>query len=113
MLERPMRRVEHAGAMQCLVRVGSPFEVQLVASRAVESMLLIGPDLGLDVEGAQESKRAPRDRGARQVEVQRNLAATAQVHAAGDVKESRELGETIAIRIRRDLGELVAQLVRE
>jgi hypothetical protein len=35
------------------------------------------------------------------------------VHAAGNVEEARELGETVAIRIRRDLGELVAQLLRE
>jgi hypothetical protein len=45
--------------------------------------------------------------------MQRNLAATAQVHAPRDVKESGELGETIAIRIGRDLRKLVAELFRE
>jgi hypothetical protein len=34
------------------------------------------------------------------------------VHAAGDVEETRELGEPVAVRLRRDLGELVAEIVR-
>jgi hypothetical protein len=35
------------------------------------------------------------------------------VHAAGDVEQSGELGEAIAVRIGRDLRKLVAQLLRE
>jgi hypothetical protein len=99
--------------MQRLVRVRRPRDVQLIAGGTVESVLLVRPDLRFDVEGPQESERATCDRGAREIEMQRDLAATAQVHAACDVEEARELGETIAIRIRRDLRELVAQLVRE
>ena len=45
--------------------------------------------------------------------MKRDLAPTAQVHASGDVEEPRELGKAIAIRVRRDLRELVAQLFRE
>ena len=87
--------------------------MQLVARRARERVLLVRADLRLDLERAQERERAPRDRRARQVEMQRDLAAPAQMHAAGDVEEPGELGEAIAVRIRRDLRELVAQLLRE
>jgi hypothetical protein len=45
--------------------------------------------------------------------MQCDLPATSQVDAAGDVEQSGELGEAVAVRIGRDLGELVAQLVRE
>src|SRR3979411_722698 len=113
MLEWPVRTVEHTRAVQGLVRVRRPFDVQLVARGTVERVLLVRADLRLDVEGAQESERATCDGRAREIELQRELAATAQVAADGDVEEARELGETIAIRIRRDLCELVAQLVRE
>jgi hypothetical protein len=76
-------------------------------------VLLVRADLRLDVECAQECERATRDCGAREIEMQRNLATTAQVHASGDVEQSGELSETIAIRIGRDLRKLVAQLFRE
>jgi hypothetical protein len=35
------------------------------------------------------------------------------VDAPGDVEEPGELGETVAVRVGCDLGELVPQLVRE
>jgi hypothetical protein len=111
-LERPLRRVEHAGAVQRRVGVRASLHVQLVARRLVERVLLVGPDLRFDLERAQERERAPRDRGGDEVEVERDLPASAEVHAAGDVEETRELGEPIAVRLRRDLGELVAQIVR-
>jgi hypothetical protein len=99
--------------MKSLVCVRCPFDVQLVASRAIEGVLLVRPDLGLDVEGAQEGERPACDRRTREIEMQCDLAATSQVDAAGDVEQSGELGEAVAVRIGRDLGELVAQLVRE
>jgi hypothetical protein len=51
-LQRPVRSVEDAGSMQGLVGVRCPFDIQLVASRAVESVLLIRTYLRLDIEGA-------------------------------------------------------------
>jgi hypothetical protein len=93
--------------------VRRPFDVQLVPGCTVESVLLIRADLRFDVAGAQECERATRDCGARQIEMQRDLATTPQVHAAGDVEQSGELGEAIAVRIGRDLGKLVPQLFRE
>ena len=76
-------------------------------------MLLIRADLRLDLERAQERERATRNRGAREIEMQGDLAAAAQVHAPGDMEEPRELGEPVAVRIRCDLRQLVAQLLRE
>jgi hypothetical protein len=35
------------------------------------------------------------------------------VDAAGDVEEARELGEPVAVGLRRDLRELVAEVLRE
>jgi hypothetical protein len=112
-LEWPMRGVEHAGPVQGLVSVRRPFDVQLVAGRTVEGMLLVRPDLRLDIEGTQECERATCHCRAREIEVQGNLASTPQVHASGNVEQSGELGEAIAIRIRRDLRELIAQIFRE
>ena len=43
-----------------------------------------------------------------EIEVDCDLAAPTQVHAAGDVEEPRELGEAIAIGLGRDRSELVA-----
>jgi hypothetical protein len=111
--ERPVGSVEHAGSMQCLVGVRGAVDVKLVAGRTVEGVLLVRPDLRLDIEGAQECERATRNCRAGEIEVQRNLATTPQVHASGNVEESGELGEAIAIRIGRDLRKLVAQLFRE
>ena len=48
-----------------------------------------------------------------EVEVDRDLAAAAQVHAARDVEEPRELGEPVAVRVGRDRRELVAEVLRE
>jgi len=87
-LERSVRAVEHAGPVQRLVRVGRAFDVELVARRPAECVLLICPYLGVDVECAQQRERAARDCGAREIEVQRDLAATAQVHAARHVEQA-------------------------
>jgi hypothetical protein len=112
-LERPVRSIEHAGPVQRLVRVRGPFDVQLVPGCAVESVLLVRADLRLDVARAEECECATRDCGARQIEMQCDLPTTPQVHAAGDVEQSGELGEAITVRIGRDLRKLVAQLLRE
>jgi hypothetical protein len=87
--------------------------VERVAGRARERVRLRGADLGLDVDRAQERERAPSDGGACEVEVERDVAATAKVDAPGDVEEPGEFGEPVAVRVGCDLGELVPQLVRE
>ena len=87
-------------------------DVELVARRVVECTALIGPDLRFDLEGAQECERAARDRGADEIEMDGDFSSPAQMDAAGDVEETRELGEPIAIRLRCDRGELIAEILR-
>ncbi len=72
-----MRGVEHAGPVQRLVGVRRPLDVQLIARRAVERVLLVRTDLGVDVEGAEERERPARNRGAREIEMQRDLPPAA------------------------------------
>jgi len=49
-------------------------------------MLLVRPDLRVDAERTQQCERAPRNRRAHEVEMDRDLAPAAEVHAAGGVK---------------------------
>jgi hypothetical protein len=42
-----------------------------------------------------------------------DLAAPAEVHTAGGVKEARELGKAVALAARCDRSELAAELLRE
>ena len=87
--------------------------MELVARRLVERGALVRADLRLDVERAQERERAAGDGRAREVEVDGDVAAAAQVRAAGDVEEPGQLGEPVAVASRRDRGELVAEILRE
>jgi len=112
-LERPVRGVEDAGAMQHLVGVRARLDVQLEAGRLPEGVLLVRPDLRVDVECAEEREAAAGDGAAREIEVERHLASAAQVDAAGDVEEARQLREPVAVRLGRDRGELVPEILRE
>src|SRR5262245_51420439 len=87
--------------------------MELVARRTPERVLLIGADLRLDVEGPEEREGAAGDGGAREIEVERDLAASEEVDAARDMEEARQLGETVAVGLRRDRGELVAKVLRQ
>ena len=112
LLERRARSREHAGLPEHRQRVRVDLDVELVARRLVERAAAVSADLGAHTEVAQERERASRGRGARQVEVDRDRAA-AQVPRAGGVEESRQLGLAAAAPLRRDLRQLVAQLLRE
>ena len=112
MLERRARSREDAGLPEHRQCVSIDVDVKLVARRPVERAAAIRADLGAHIEVAEERKRAPRGRGARQIEMDRNRAA-AQVPRAGGVEESRQLGLAAAAPLRRDLRQLVAQLLRE
>ena len=79
----------------------------------VERGAVVGADLRRDVERAEERERAARDGRARDVEMDVDAAATAEVGAAGDVEEAGELGEPVALPLGRDRGELLAEVVRE
>ena len=84
--DRPVRRVEHPGPMERLVRVRRAFDVKLVARRTTERMLLVRPDLRVDAERPQQRKGTPGNCRARQVEMQGDLAPSAQVHAPGGME---------------------------
>src|SRR5437763_16640505 len=86
--------------------------MELIAGRAPERVLLVGADLRLNVERAQQREGASCNWGADQIEVHGDLAATAEMHAPGDVEEPRQLRESIAVRLGRDRRELVAEVVR-
>src|SRR4029078_12945192 len=89
------------------------FDVELITSRPAERMLLVRPDLRVDAERTQERERSSGNRGSREIEMQRDLPAAAQVHAARGVEQTGQLRESIAVRFGRDLGELVAESLRE
>src|SRR6478609_1510001 len=79
----PVRAVEHTGCgerRECVLR---SFHVQLVSRRTVERTPSVGADLGFDVERPEERERAARDGRAREIEVEGDLAAAAQVEPAG------------------------------
>ena len=99
--------------MQHLQGARVALDVELVPGRLIERPLPVGADLGVDAERAQERERPARHRGAAEVEVERDLATPAQVKAAGGVEERRQLGEPVAVAVRRDRGELVAEVLRE
>src|SRR5262249_7693262 len=80
---------------------------QLVTGRAGEGAAPVRADLRADAQAAQEREGAPRGRGAREVEVHRELAVTAEMPRAGGVEERRELGEGATASVRRDRRELV------
>ena len=112
MVERcePLR--QDSRLVQHLERVIVTGDVELVARRALERVLPVGADLGRDAEVAEQAERAAGNCGARHVQVDRDLPAAAEVHAAGRVEQARELSEPVAIAARRDRGELVPEILR-
>ena len=70
--------------LQCAI-VSS--NVQLIPRAAGEGVACVRPDLGHDVERAQQTESATRDRRVADVEMYGDLAAALQVHAARRVEE--------------------------
>ena len=100
-LRRPLERREtvadHARLAQHLQRAVVAGDMELVARLPPEGVALIGADLGRDAQLAQETESAPRRSGAREVEVERDLAAPTEVQAARGMRETRELREPVAL----------------
>ena len=111
--KRSEPRAQHTGFVQDLERALVACDMQLIARRTVEGTALIRADLGCDAECAQQAERASRNGRVGHVEMDRDLAASPQVDAAGRVEEAGELGQSIAFAPRRDRGELVAEILRE
>src|ERR671935_1351770 len=97
--------------MQRLTGARRALDVELVARGPIERTLLVRPDLRLDAERPQQCEGAPRDCRAREVEMQRDLTAASQMHAAGDVEQAGQLGEAVTVGLRRDRRELVPELI--
>jgi hypothetical protein len=99
--------------VQHLERAPTAHDVQLVAGLSIERPAAVGADLRVDAELAQEAERPTGHRVARDVEVNRDLAAAEEVNGARGVEERGELGEAAALAAGRDRRELVADLIRE
>jgi hypothetical protein len=87
-------------------------DVQLVARRLVERAAPVGADLGAHTQVAQERKRAAG--GSRRAEIEMDGDAPApEVPGTGGVEERRDLGEPATAAERRDLRQLVPEVVGE
>src|SRR5438105_391059 len=75
MSERREPRTQHARLVQDLERAFVARHVELISRPAFERAALVCAYLRLDAERAEEAERAARDRRARHVEVNRDLAA--------------------------------------
>ena len=110
--ERCAASGEDAGLPEHRRRGRIDLELELITGRAVERVPGVGADLGTDAEVSQQAERTPRDRGAREVELHRELTASVQMPRPRGVRESRELCQRTAAAGRLDRGKLVAELVR-
>ena len=78
--------------MQYLQGVLVARNMELVPSSTRERAALVRANLGCDSESAQEAEGPARDRRVGDVKVNRDLAAPAEVNAAGGMEEAGELG---------------------
>jgi hypothetical protein len=87
--------------------------MDLVAGTAVERTAAVRADLGLDPQPSQNREGPPGDGGRGDVEMERQLTATAKVNRSRSVEQSRELRETIAPSGWRDRRQLGADAIDE
>ncbi len=111
--QRAATAPDDAGLAENLHRARAAEDVQLVARRAVECASPVRPDLALDAEVTQQRERPPGHGRRRHVEVERELAVTAEMEAAGRVEERRDLRERVAAPRGRDGRELVPHVLGE
>ncbi len=110
-LERRVPAVDDAGSREHAQGVVVALDVELVPRRSVEGPAPVGPDLRADPAVAEERERAPRRGAASEIEVQRPVAGAAEVQAPGGVEQRGELGAPIALALRRDRRELLANVL--
>src|SRR5262245_55606896 len=103
---------EDARLVQHLECSRATWNVELVASTAVEGVARVRADLRLDAERANEPDGAAGDCRLGEVEMDGELAVAEEVKAAGGVKEPGDLGEPVAVFLRLDRGELMAHVFR-
>ena len=106
-----MAAIHDAGVGQHAERVLVTVDVQLVARCALERTPPVRADLGANPGGAQKGERAPRCCATPEVEMERPGSCAAQVQAARGVEEGRQLRPAIAVALRRDARELLADVL--
>ena len=112
-VEREMVVVEDAGLGEHAERALRALDVELVARRAIEGPRRVGADLRRDAQLGEQRERAPDDGRGREVEVERDRAAAAEMHRARRVEERGDLRQPVAAARRRDRRELRADVVDE
>ncbi len=106
-----MPTVDDACSGQHALRAFVAGDVELEARRPVERAPPVGPDLGADPALAQECKRAAGGSTAAEIEMQRPAARAPKVQAPGGVEQGRELRSPVALALRRDRRELLANVL--
>jgi hypothetical protein len=106
-----MTTVYDTGGGEHAQRVGVSVDMELKPRRGVERPSSIGADLGAEAAVAEKGERAPRRGAASEVEMERPVAAAAQVETAGGMKERRELSSSVALALRGDRGELLPDVL--
>jgi hypothetical protein len=107
-----MTTIDDTGGGEHAQRVGVSIDVELKPSRGIERPSPIGADLGAEPAVAEKGKSAPRGGAAPEVEMERPVAAAAQVETAGGMEERRELRSPIALALGGDRRELLPDVLR-
>lgn len=81
-------------------------DVQLVARPAREGASPVRANLRRDSKRAKETEGAARNGGVGDVDVDRDLSPSSEMHAARGMKEPRKLRQAVALAARRDRREL-------
>jgi hypothetical protein len=111
-LERRVPTVDDAGSDEDAECVRVARDVELVPGRGVERPTPVGPDLRAEPALAEERERAPSRGAATEVEMQTPAPCAAQVEAARGVEQRGELCSSVALALRRDRRELLANVLR-
>ena len=106
-----MPPVDDAGRDEDAQRVLVAVDVELVARRRVEGTATIGADLRTDPAVAEEREGAPSRGTASEIEMKRPVPGSAQMEAPGRVEQRRQLRSPIALPLRRDRRELLANVL--
>lgn len=110
-LEGCVPAVDDTGGCKNAKRALVAVDVQLVTRRGVERPPSIRSYLRANPAVAQERERAPGRCTASEIEMQSPVASSAKMQAPGRVEESRQLGTLIALALRGDGGELLANVL--
>jgi hypothetical protein len=109
----PAGAVYHPSLPEHVERCLLSGDVQLVPHRPGEGALPVGQYLASYVELPEGGERSTCNTGARDVEVERELAMPSQMNTAGGMEQRRDLGKGVAPAPGRERDELVANVFGE